>query len=130
MYPSADSHQLSILLKISRDLDIVGDVTATVDSPADLLTWAATLPEPSIGAWRAMDSGHRYVHVTAAHHREPIHGRVAAVLSCEHHGEFWSQLLPGDLEPGQEKRLSVDELASAWAAMPLRLPSPPPPVVP
>ena len=90
-YPTADSRQLSILLRISRELDVVGDVTATVDQPSDVLAWATVLPEPTIGAWRAEDSGHRYVQVTAPHHRDPIHGRVTAVLPCEAHREFWDE---------------------------------------
>ena len=120
MYPTGDSRELSILLKISRGLDIVGDVTATVDHPSDLLAWANILPEPSIGAWRAEDSGNRFVQVTAPYHHDPIHGRVTAVLSCDQHRLFWTELLPdGDLDPGQEQKLSVADLASAWAAMPL-----------
>lgn len=120
MYPTGDSRELSILLKISRGLDIVGDVTATVDHPSDLLAWANILPDPSIAAWRAEDSGHRYVQVTAPYHHDPIHGRVTAVLSGDQHLEFWTELLPDDdLEPGKEQRLSFDDLSSAWDAMPL-----------
>jgi hypothetical protein len=122
MYPTADARQLSILLRISRELDVVGDVTATVDQPSDVLAWAAVLPEPSIGAWRAEDSGHRYVQVTAPHSRDPIHGRVTAVLPCDAHREFWDELLPKDLEPGEEQKLSLQELGAAWTAMPLRAP--------
>jgi hypothetical protein len=122
MYPTADSRQLSILLKICRELDVVGDATATVDQPSDLLAWAAVLPEPAIGAWRAEDSGSRFVQVTAPHHRAPIHGRVTAVLPCDPHREFWDELLPKDLEPGQEQKLSLRELGAAWTAMPLRTP--------
>jgi hypothetical protein len=122
MYPTADSRQLSILLRISRELDVVGDVTATVDQPSDVLAWAAVLPEPSIGAWRAEDSGRRYVQVTAPHHRDPIHGRVTAVLPADAHREFWDELFPKDLEPGEEQKLSVQELGAAWTAMPLRAP--------
>jgi hypothetical protein len=51
---------LSTLLRISRGLDIVGDVTAIVDSPSALLAWAHALPEPTIGVWRAEDFGIRY----------------------------------------------------------------------
>lgn len=36
MYPSGDTRQLSLLLRAARELDIVGDVTATVDHPSDL----------------------------------------------------------------------------------------------
>lgn len=34
MYPSKEARELAILLRISRELDIVGDVTATVESPS------------------------------------------------------------------------------------------------
>ena len=34
MYPSENARQLSILLRTSRELDIVGDVTATTDNPS------------------------------------------------------------------------------------------------
>ena len=122
MYPTADARQLSILLRISRELDVVGDVTATVDQPSDVLAWAAVLPEPAIGAWRAEDSGCRYLQVTARHHRDPVHGRVTAVLPCDGHREFWDELLPKDLEPGEEQTLSLHELGAAWTAMPLRPP--------
>jgi hypothetical protein len=44
------------------------------------------------------------------------------VLPCEAHREFWDELLPKDLEPGQEQVLSLHELGSAWTAMPLRPP--------
>ena len=53
MYPSQDARELSVLLRISRELDIVGDVTATVDAPAELLAWANILTDPAIVAWRA-----------------------------------------------------------------------------
>lgn len=123
MYPAGDARQLSIMLRIASELDIVGDVTATVDHPSDLLTWAALLSDPLVGAWRGVDSGMRYVQVSAPHQRDPVHGRVAAVLPCEHHREFWDQLVPaGDLQPGQECRLSVRDLSAAWAAMPLSPP--------
>lgn len=86
---------LSTLLRISRDLDIIGDVTATVDTPSALLAWAHALPEPLICAWRAEDSGHRYVHVSADCHHTPLRGQVTAVLNAEHHRSFWSALLQG-----------------------------------
>ena len=47
MYPSQDARELSVLLRISRELDIVGDVTATVDAPAELLAWANILTDPA-----------------------------------------------------------------------------------
>ena len=60
---------LSTLLRISRDLDIVGDVTATVDSPSALLAWTHALPEPIIRAWRADDSATRYDSESGAGYR-------------------------------------------------------------
>ncbi|MCW2808775.1 MAG: hypothetical protein JWQ93_2730, partial [Marmoricola sp.] len=48
MYPSKEARELAILLRISRELDIVGDVSATVDNPSELLAWAAVLTRPDI----------------------------------------------------------------------------------
>jgi hypothetical protein len=118
MYRSADTRQLSVLLRISSDLDIIGDVTARVDNPADLLAWASTLPEPTICAWRAT-SGKTYVQVSSHHDRAPIHGLITAVLSCEHHGEYWNTLVQGnDPKPGQQQPLHINDLSSAWDHMP------------
>ena len=80
MYPSKDARELAILLRISRELDIVGDVSATVDNPSELLAWAALLTDATIAAWRGHDSGHRYLQVTAAHRRARSMG--ASPLSC------------------------------------------------
>ncbi len=124
MYPSKDARELAILLRISRELDIVGDVTATVDNPSELLAWAAILTDATIAAWRGQDSGHRYLQVTAEHRRAPVHGRITAVLSCEHHQEFWQALHPDELGPGQTRNLTVADLSAAWSAMPLTPPEP------
>lgn len=116
MSASADPHQVSTLLRLSRELDIVGDVTVTVATPSDLLAWAHTLPTPSIGAWRAADSTHRYVHVSATSHRNPVHGRITAVLSGDDHHSFWTALLPQrDLPPGGEALLPLRALVTAWS---------------
>ena len=40
MYRAQAARELSILLRISRELDVVGDVTAIVDNPSELLAWA------------------------------------------------------------------------------------------
>jgi hypothetical protein len=48
MSTSFDAHQLATLLRISSELDIIGDVTATVATPSELLAWAHALPEPTI----------------------------------------------------------------------------------
>ena len=119
MYPAKDARELAILLRISRELDIVGDVTATVDNPSELLAWALVLARPDVLAWRATDSGHRYLQVTADRHRAPIRGRVTAVLACEQHREFWTALGLDELGSGDHGRLSVEALSSAWAAMPV-----------
>jgi hypothetical protein len=63
-------------LRISRELDIVGDLTATLDTPSALLAWAHALPEPVLCAWRAEDSGTRYIHVSALCRRAPLRGQL------------------------------------------------------
>lgn len=124
MYPSKDARELAILLRISRELDIVGDVSATVDDPSELLAWAAILTDATIAAWRGQDSGYRYLQVTAEHRRAPVHGRITAVLHCEQHQEFWEALHLDDLEPGQTRNLTIADLSAAWSAMPLTPPEP------
>jgi hypothetical protein len=116
MYASDDPRQIGVLLQISGSLDIVGDVSVNLDEPSELLAWATTLPEPAALAWRAMDSEKRYVQVSAAHHRSPVHGTITAVLCCEHHRPFWDELLNTDLAPGTEKAITVEALAQAWAS--------------
>lgn len=124
MYPSDDTRQLGVLLRISRGVDIVGDVSVSVDDPSELLAWANTLVAGGVLAWRGRDSESRYVQVAATHHRSPIHGKVTAVLNCDRHRAFWAELLDGaDLEPGTERALSVEALARAWEAMPLTPPT-------
>lgn len=123
MYPSAYAAQLSTLLRTSADLDIVGDVSVTVNGPSELLAWANVLPDPAIVAWRAHDAAGRFVQVTAPHQRNPVHGRVTAVLGCEQHRSFWDALVAGtELDPGQTRTLRPRDLSAAWAAMPLWLP--------
>ena len=119
MYPSKEARELAILLRISRELDIVGDVSATADAPSELLAWAYVLTDATIAAWRAEDSGHRYLQVTADHSRAPIHGRVSAVLHCEQHLAFWQALALEHLEPGHTRALSVGDLSDAWETMPV-----------
>jgi hypothetical protein len=123
MYPSHEARELGILLRISRELDIVGDVTATVDSPSEVLAWAAILNEPAVVAWRPTDSGHRYLQVTADNRRAPVRGRVTAVLDCEQHREFWRALDLTQVDAGETRTLDVRTLSAAWAAMPI---TPPP----
>jgi hypothetical protein len=119
MYPAKDARELAILLRISRELDVVGDVTATVDNPSELLAWALVLARPNVVAWRAVDSGHRYLQVTASRSKAPIRGQITAVLDCEPHAHFWGALGLDGLTPGSRRELSVDALSSAWATMPV-----------
>ena len=122
MYPAKDARELAILLRISRELDVVGDVTATVDNPSELLAWALVLSHPVVLAWRATDSGHRYLHVTAQRNKAPIRGQITAVLDGEQHKDFWDAIGLDGLAPGARRDLSVDALSSAWAQMPLSAP--------
>lgn len=123
MYPSRDARELSILLRISKELDIVGDLTATVENPSELIAWAAVLESPTVLAWRAGDSGQRYLQVGAQRRREPIRGRVTALLRAEQHRPFWDELVPGDLQPGAERSLTPGDLSAAWAVMPIDPPA-------
>jgi hypothetical protein len=122
MYPAKDARELAILLRISREVDVVGDVTATVENPSELLAWALVLTRPDVLAWRASDSGHRYLHVTAQRNKAPIRGQITAVLDGEQHNDFWDALGLDGLTPGARRDLSVDALSSAWAQMPLSAP--------
>src|SRR4051812_27423284 len=119
MYPAKDARELAILLRISRELDVVGDVTATVDNPSELLAWALVLSKPEVVAWRAEDSGNRYIHVTAHRRRAPIRGQLTAVLPCEQHLEFWAALGLAGLEEGERQQLAIKDLSSAWDEMPV-----------
>ena len=122
MYPSKHARELAILLRISRELDIVGDVSATVDNPSELLAWATILTDPTVAAWCAQDSGHRYIQVTADHARAPVRGRVTAVLPCEQHPEFWNALALDQVSPGDTRTLSITDLTAAWSDMPITPP--------
>jgi hypothetical protein len=122
MYPSARTRELTVLLRMSRELDVCGDLTATVDNPSELIAWARVLTDAGVLAWRAQDSGSRFVHVTADHCRAPIRGHVTAVLSCEQHPEFWEALHLTNLEAGGTHVLSVGDLVEAWEVMPVTPP--------
>lgn len=119
MYPAKDARELAVLMRISRELDIVGDLTATVDNPSELLAWAVVLSKPVIVAWRSEGSGHRYLQVSADRSSAPIRGRVTAVLPCDQHLEFWSALGLDPLVEGDRRALAVGDLSSAWAVMPV-----------
>jgi hypothetical protein len=134
MYPSPEAREIGILLRISRELDVCGDLTATVDNPSELIAWASVLTDPAVLAWRPQDSGCRFVQVSADHHRAPVRGHVSAVLDCGQHAHFWDALRLEDLAPGQSRSLSVADLSDAWQAMPLDPPGgqaiPDPPLPP
>lgn len=124
MYPAQATREMGILLRISRELDVVGDVTAIVDNPSELLAWANTLPDPEITAWRAADSGNRFVQVSAHHTHEPVRGQCTAVLHCDHHMEFWRELRnTHDLEAGERTPVTIRDLSRAWSAMPITPPT-------
>jgi len=110
---------LDNLLRSSLELDVVGDVTATVAHPSDLLAWSVALVQPEVSGWRTADSGHRYVQVAAARDRPPVRGFVSAVLDCEMHRSFWEALGLGDLTPGGRRALTVRGLGEA--ALPVTL---------
>lgn len=122
MYPSARTRELTVLLRMCRELDVCGDLTATVDNPSELIAWARVLTDAGVLAWRTQDSGSRFVHLTADHHRAPIRGHVTAVLSCEQHPEFWDALHLTNLEAGRTHALSLDDLVEAWEVMPVTPP--------
>lgn len=119
MYPSDNARQLSTLLRTSRELDVVGDVTASTDNPSELLAWAHLLQRPTICAWVG-ESGKRYVQVSAGHAHEPVRGQVTAVLECDRHPQFWDELVAdADLSSQRQHPLTISRLAEAWATMPL-----------
>ncbi len=122
MYPSQEAREVAILLKISRELDVCGDLTATVDNPSELIAWASVLSGPAIVAWQASDSRCRFVQVSADHHRAPVRGHVAAVLTCDQHAGFWDALKLSDLPPGHTRPLTLKDLTNAWEALPLTPP--------
>jgi hypothetical protein len=119
MYPSKDARELAVLLRISRELDVVGYISATIDNPSELLAWAHILSEPEIVGWRAKDSGHRYLQVTAEHKKAPVRGRITAVIPGNQHPDFWTELGLDHLVPGDVIHVTLDALAAAWSAMPI-----------
>lgn len=120
-YPPAKARQLAVLLRISTDFDIVGDLSVTVANPSELLAWSDLLTDPLILAWRSIDSGHRFIHASASHQHPPVRGLITATLHAEQHREFWNELFTkdGDLEPGSEKKLQRSDLVKAWEVMPI-----------
>jgi len=104
---------------LSRELDVIGDVTATVDNPSELIAWAANLTDPSVTAWRAKDSGFRYIQASAKHTRAPVRGSISAVLACDAHLEFWNALGLGPIKYGAMRGLGLADLRAAWSVMPI-----------
>ena len=35
-------------MRMSRELDVCGDLTATVDNPSELIAWATVLTDPTV----------------------------------------------------------------------------------
>lgn len=119
LYPPEDARELNVLMKLSRELDVVGDLTATVDGPSELIAWVLVLGRPEIVAWRAEQTGHRYIHATAHRDRGPVRGVITALLSCEHHRGFWRALGLDDLAEGERHPLKGTDLSTAWESMPI-----------
>lgn len=113
-----EKRELAVLMRISREFDIIGDVTVTVDNPSELLAWSMALKDPTVVAWRAEDSAKRFVQVSAKRTREPIRGRITAVLPCLDDDPFWACLDLDDMEPGQQRDLTATALSAAWADTP------------
>ena len=108
----SDSRQMSVLLRIGSELDIVGDVSVCVAAPSELLAWCNVLDRPAIRAWHGTDSGQRYVHVTAASEHSPVRGRITAVLHADsNHEQFWKILMDErELAPGEDRELARADL--------------------
>lgn len=111
--------QMAVLLRIGAGLDILGDVSITVDYPSDLVAWTNVLTRPAVVAWRATDSGTRFVQVSDHSTRPPVHGIITAVLPADHRRQFWNTLLrQGEPTPGNERKLDRNDLITAWTSEP------------
>ena len=111
-------HQIGLLLRISAEMDIVGDVSVTLANPSDLIAWTSVLTRPVIMGWRASDSGRRYLQATAYHNHSPVHGTITAILPADERRQFWNTVLPEDLTLGSEQRLQHRDLVEAWTEEP------------
>lgn len=120
MYTSEEARELAMLLGVSRELHIHGDVAATVDNPSELLAIAAMLADPVITAWTGPSSARGSIQVCADRTGPPIHGRLTVVLACEQHPIFWDALSQrlDRIEPHTTRHLTVADLTEAWSAMP------------
>lgn len=115
MGSSARAHQLAVLLRAARELDIIGDVSVTVDSSGELVAWARLLTGPQLIAWRAEDTGRRYLCLTATQRAAPVRGQVAVTLDGDRHRTLWDRLLDDrDLPCGTEHVLDPTALYRAW----------------
>ena len=114
--PSNRAHQIAVLLRASRELDVIGDVSVVVDSPGELIAWAGLLPSPTMIIWRAEETGRRYVCLTAMHREAPIRGRIMITLDGDRHPGLWRRLLAGrgELPPGTEHVADAGRLIDAW----------------
>jgi hypothetical protein len=130
MYPSQEAREIAILMRISRELDVCGDLTATVENPSELIAWASVLSDPAIVAWQASDSRNCFVQVSADHPRAPVRGHIAAVLACDRHLEYWAALDLADLPAGHTRSLTLKDLTRAWEALPITAPESGPPEPP
>lgn len=120
MCSASEAHELAVLLRISREFDIAGDLTATVDNPSELVAWTMLLDRAEALAWRADESGRRYLQVTAHSDQSPIKGRITAVLPCKDHLDFWNALGLSDLPPGEHRELPAAAISDAWMDLPLK----------
>ncbi|GAB3762223.1 hypothetical protein [Microlunatus parietis] len=113
---SNHAHQIAVLLRASRELDIIGDVSVLVDSPGELVAWAGLLPLPTMIIWRAEKTGRRYVCLTATHREAPIRGQIMITLDGDRHRGLWRRLLAGraELPPGTEHAVDTRRLIDAW----------------
>lgn len=118
-YQDHAARQILILLRVSDDIDIIGDTNVTVTNPPELLAWTELLEAPTIIGWRSLEAGHRYIHVETFHDAPPIRGTISVSLTGDDHREYWNELFPGDLVNGQELNITIKDLAKAWEKMPL-----------
>lgn len=127
MYLSEEAHEFAVLLGISREVHIHGDVAATVDDPCEFVAFATMLSAPEITAWTGSSSARGSIQACADRTGPPVHGRITVVLACEQHPIFWNALSRrlDRIEPHTTRHLTIADLTEAWSTMPTA----PPPVV-
>lgn len=114
MSDKTTTKEMGRLLQHASTLNIVGDATAAIETPEDLLEWTNALACPLILAWRCIDSGYRYVQVQARHAGPPVNGHLMIYLPCENYREFWSALVGEEMSPGAEREFDRRALRSAY----------------